>query len=685
MSSGARHYMSKKQRACDACRIRKRACRIDGTTPCDFCFRFGKQCVFTDSTNRRKPKTSEALSDSVATVAQLQPGPPGSYRSPDRLHESPSGVSQRPLAPPDMVDSELNHFDAELQDFVMTDFDSHTFFGLSHEQFGDAYNFHAHEDGLGGSNDSPNDPQALFTSTEQAPASASYITLDAGTISTSQFIGHTSDMDPHLLQLYRYDASRKLRFKKLTIQALEDGQLPVQFLLSDRMKLASTEDDFSKELEDIVPAQNGDRLIMLFQKYVARQYPIFGEPPSAKSAPSYLLAATYLTVQPYISFDEQLCIELAYEGLPRQQLLDLFYHSLGQVVSRPSVATVQALFLMVVCPGDPLIFEGPSRWTMFGTLVSCAQTIGLHLDPTAWNLAPSQAALRRTLSALIYSTDKLLAAGFGKPPLLRPDNWLVTRLSQDSPNAHLIRPGLALHIESSGILERTLKDLYSLRAISELGADPWTTLDRARPLLEELKAWHRTFTSTCKDHALSSPASADSSSASAESATDLHVYELGYHFMRVLILRAVFRPFINQVANASDPRFRVLSSTAEPRQNARLGIRACATDALNYVRSLRQEEATYTFWPPWASGVISSLCYLLLLMVATADDYNDAAEWLRELQALRMELRVKSAGLPVLRLGLLRIDSIFWKDVSNVLVLPDHVVAALQDARNEGS
>lgn len=586
------------------------------------------------------------------------------------------------------MDSELNNFDAELQDFALTDFDLHPLFGLGHEQFGDAYTFKAHRDHLGGSNDSPHDPQALFTGTEPAPVLASYITLDAGTTSTAHFIGHSSDMDPHLLQLYRYDASRKLGFKKLTIQALEQGQLPIQFLLSDRMKLASTENDFSEELEHIVPAQNGDRMIMLFQKYVSRQYPIFADPPSAKSAPSYLLAATYLTVQPYIPFDEQLCIELAYEGLPRQQLLEMFYHSLGQVVARPSVATVQALFLMVVCPGDPLIFEGPSRWTFFGTLVSCAHTVGLHLDPTAWNLAPSQVVLRRTLSALIYSADKFLAACFGKPPLLRPDNWLVTRLGQDishdSPNFDIIRPGLVLHIESSSILERTLKTLYSLQAISELAADPWTTLERARPLLEELKAWHRTFASTCKDRALSSPASTDSSPASPESA-DLHVYELGYHFIRVLILRAVFRPFINKLANASDPQFSALPSTAEPRQNARLGIRACATDALNYVRSLRQEGATPTFWPPWASGVISSLCYLLLLMVATADDYSDAVEWLRELQALRMELRVKSAGLPVLRLGLLRIDSIFWKDVSNVLVLPDHVVAALQDAKNEGS
>lgn len=669
MSSGARHYMSKKQRACDACRIRKRACRIEGAAPCDFCFRFGKQCIFTDSTNRRKPKSSDGLVGSSATNPHEQQGFPAYPVSPD------GSDSLHPL------DSDLNAFDGGLQDFAMADFDSPSFFGLGpHDQLRDAYAFDDHGELVDRMNDSPRAALAPLMET-------STVALDADATSTSQFIGHTSDMDPHLLQLYRYDQARKLRFKKLTIQALDHGKVPIQFLLSERMTPGSPESDLSKELQEIISHQNGERMIMLYQKYIFRQYPIFSDPLSTKTAPSYLLAAIYLSVRPYISFDEQLCVELAYEGLPRQPLLDLFYHSLGPVAARPSITTIQALFLMVICPGDPLLFEGPSRWTMFGTLVSCAQTIGLHLDPTSWNIALSQVALRRTLSALIYTTDKLLAASFGKPPLLRSDNWLVTELRQDdvleSSITRSIRPGLVLHTQASSILDRALKDLYSLRAISELGEDPWTTLDTARPLLEELKAWHRTFTGTCKDHSSASPASADGASVATESA-DMLVYELGYHFIRILILRAVFRPFVNQPASATNLRPGVTLSMAEPRGHARTGIRGCTTDALHCIRSLRQEDATYTFWPPWASGVVSSLCYLLLLMVATADDYNDAVEWLGELQALRMELRVKSAGLPVLRLGLLRIDSIFWKDVGNVLVLPDHVLAALRDAKSEG-
>jgi len=59
-------------------------------------------------------------------------------------------------------------------------------------------------------------------------------------------------------------------------------------------------------------------------------------------------------------------------------------------------------------------------------------------------------------------------------------------------------------------------------------------------------------------------------------------------------------------------------------------------------------------------------------------DMEEALTWLRDLQTTRREMRLKSNMLPVLRLGLLRIDAIFWKGVDNVLHLQLHVQQALE-------
>jgi hypothetical protein len=66
-----------------------------------------------------------------------------------------------------------------------------------------------------------------------------------------------------------------------------------------------------------------------------------------------------------------------------------------------------------------------------------------------------------------------------------------------------------------------------------------------------------------------------------------------------------------------------------------------------------------------------------LLMAITSPDAQEAITWFRDLHIARKEMRLKSNMLPVLRLGLLRIDAIFWKGVDKVLRLQPHVKDAL--------
>lgn len=60
--------------------------------------------------------------------------------------------------------------------------------------------------------------------------------------------------------------------------------------------------------------------------------------------------------------------------------------------------------------------------------VSMAQTLGLHLDPTMWNLPSSEVRTRRRLSWVVFALDKWLAFSFGRPSHISRNDWLVTEL-----------------------------------------------------------------------------------------------------------------------------------------------------------------------------------------------------------------------------------------------------------------
>jgi hypothetical protein len=69
------------------------------------------------------------------------------------------------------------------------------------------------------------------------------------------------------------------------------------------------------------------------------------------------------------------------------------------------------------------------KWTLLGITVSMAQTLGLHLDPTSWNLPTEEINTRRRLSWAVFAVDKWLASSFGRPTHISRNDWMVTELN----------------------------------------------------------------------------------------------------------------------------------------------------------------------------------------------------------------------------------------------------------------
>lgn len=119
------------------------------------------------------------------------------------------------------------------------------------------------------------------------------------------------------------------------------------------------------------------------------------------------------------------------------------------------------------------------------------------------------------------------------------------------------------------------------------------------------------------------------------------------------------------------------------REQARIRAETCILAAAEFIHELRPEDFE-VLWPAWSATAFSSICFQILNMAATSIDRNEADKWVTCLNKVRRDMRLKADVLPCLHLGLLRIDSIFWKGVDSVLHLEEHVQQAFASGSSIG-
>ncbi|KAI5122510.1 hypothetical protein M0805_001418 [Coniferiporia weirii] len=90
--------------------------------------------------------------------------------------------------------------------------------------------------------------------------------------------------------------------------------------------------------------------------------------------------------------------------------------SLDSILEEPSPMAIQALVIM--CHYMFLNDVDTQRWTLMGTVIKLAQSIGLHRDSTRWNLSPEETKRRRELFWEVYVYDSWQSLTYGRPPSL---------------------------------------------------------------------------------------------------------------------------------------------------------------------------------------------------------------------------------------------------------------------------
>ena len=150
-----------------------------------------------------------------------------------------------------------------------------------------------------------------------------------------------------------------------------------------------------------------------------------------------------------------------------------------------------------------------------------------------------------------------------------------------------------------------------------------------------------------------------------DSTMPLIVNELSRHYIKLLALRAAVHSNSSTCIDTSGLNW-------EPRASLRIVVEGFA-DFINNLKA----EGPARHWPPWCQGAFSSLPFAVLFMFVSSPTVEEASYWLHLLLSIRKQLRLKASTFEVLRLGLLRINAIFWLGIDKVFKLEPHVKMAL--------
>ncbi|EMD93697.1 hypothetical protein COCHEDRAFT_1223361 [Bipolaris maydis C5] len=636
MSGNMRKYMSKSQRACDSCRARKSACRIDSAPPCRLCHLSGRDCTFEAASKNTRASAATATHVSLNSSTQEPAGPVVPSQQSYVLNSDGAFFDQQGyLLLGESPDPSANLW----VDQTMMDMNIQNFQHI---------------------NPPPNDVSMDYPGLPSPSAQ--------GLETTSIVCGLTGDMDPYLMQRYNFGPDNNFVFKRLAVRSVRQDTHPVQFLVSNITDVAEECDQHNqslrKQLEKLVSPDVGVRLISLFFRFVYPHFPILAPAQSVepeRSNPS-TLAAIYLVALPFAGFDDFLSVQIAYDLPDAGKLWDLPLNVLHQELHKPDFSTLQTLVLLLISPPHkPLMPDYATKWSLVGTMVTVSQTMGLHLNPTLWSVSTAEIDLRKRLSWTVKMIDVWHAAVLGRSCLIHDDDWLVPPPSLDDFSEEERKTPFPAHFihmyELTMVLHTTLKTLFTLKAVQTLVGDYEDTLRKAQGLMEKLNRWNS--------------AVADSQSESQDEDINLSgPLLLGGHFVKVLLFRAILRPF-NTLRYRTVPA----SSTDEHRELeacrlARAGAKGCIASFVAFTSNLKSSWI-HGFWPFWCTLGWSTLCNLALLLHVTADSSEEAQECRSLLDQARRAIRLQSKSLDFLRFSLLRIDSIFWKGLDNVFIRND--------------
>lgn len=250
---------------------------------------------------------------------------------------------------------------------------------------------------------------------------------------TAHFIGLSGEQDTNLLASIRYNVLNETNFIDFNIRQVYPGDLvrgtpPIHFsILQDSFP---DRDQQTKILaSDAIEAHVGAFGVELLKLYFRFVHPILPVLSKARilrsytanklSIPASLRGAIYGLACAFLTQGQNLK-----DILPISQgvLFEHAHTALNRELDSPKLSTLQACLLILhQQPEVNGTTESPRIWVLASQATACAQSLGLHRDPSSWRMAPWEKKLRKKLWWMTYLTDRWTSICHGNTPHIPDD------------------------------------------------------------------------------------------------------------------------------------------------------------------------------------------------------------------------------------------------------------------------
>ncbi len=267
--------------------------------------------------------------------------------------------------------------------------------------------------------------------------------LECGKNLTAHFIGLGGEQDTNLFSSIRYNVLNETKFidfniRQVFIGDVVQGKPPIHFsILSDTFpeRDQRVKRQASDAIENLV-GQHGDALVRLYFRFVHPVLPVLSKSgflatyaTNKFSIAASLRGAIYGLACAFWSQDSSLS---NYRCVSQP---DIFYHThvaLNRELDSPKLATLQACLLVLhEQPDVNGTTESPRIWVVACQATACAQSLGLHQDPSSWKLPTWEIKLRKRLWWATYAGDTWTAICHGQTPHIVPNSFDTTFLDID--------------------------------------------------------------------------------------------------------------------------------------------------------------------------------------------------------------------------------------------------------------
>jgi hypothetical protein len=311
----------------------------------------------------------------------------------------------------------------------------------------------------------------------------------------SQWVGLSGDNDPFVLRHCNFGQSNYYKNDDWAcLRVSSDGALPAHFTLIPENHLDARPAHYHPVslLEAAYPLHH--ELLTAYFDAIHTSYPLLDPTRFTKGnkIDLPLLGAMYALAKPFCP---------AALELPFGPIHSFVFQALPVETRTPRLETIEAALLFL--QRHTQIHRAPTMpglYAEIGSLVGTAHDAGLNIDPSNWDLSPSDRSRRKRLWWAVYISDKWAALGLGRPSYLNEENCNVPLLRDDDMPSSTIGGDLLAHTSVkmfvamarlSQILSAVLTTFYTLKAAEQISRATTADVANVKTYFEQqLKEFH---------------------------------------------------------------------------------------------------------------------------------------------------------------------------------------------------